>query len=67
MRSTEDLPAYSSIEVAKHASQSDAWLVIGGKVLDVTNWIEEHPGGVDVLLDHAGEFISFGHAYPRFS
>lgn len=55
MRSMENLPSYSSLDVAKHASSGDAWLVIRGKVLDVTPWLEEHPGGEDVLLELAGK------------
>ncbi|KAI0562487.1 Cytochrome B5 [Gracilaria domingensis] len=67
MRSTEDLPAHSSIEVAKHTSPNDAWLIVGGKVLDITSWLNEHPGGDDVLLDLAGrdatrEFEDVGHS-----
>lgn len=50
----ESLPAYSSIEVAKHATREDAWLIVGGKVLDVSSWLDDHPGGDDILLDHAG-------------
>lgn len=57
MRSTEDLPAYSSIEVAKHSSPEDAWLTVGGKVLDITAWLSDHPGGEDVLLDLAGKCL----------
>lgn len=53
----EGLSTYSTIEVSKHASAEDAWLIIGGKVLDVTSWLEEHPGGEDVLLDLAGKCI----------
>ncbi|CAN8067938.1 unnamed protein product [Agarophyton chilense] len=67
MRSTEELPEYSSIEVAKHACADDAWLIVGGKVLDMTSWLSEHPGGDDVLLDLAGrdatrEFEDVGHS-----
>jgi len=30
---------------------------IGGpKVYDVTKYLEEHPGGSEVLLDHAGKY-----------
>lgn len=59
MRSMEGLPAYSTLEVSKHASAEDAWLIVGGKVLNITSWLEEHPGGDDVLLDLAGTLILF--------
>lgn len=51
----DGLPAYSTIEVAKHTTADDAWLIIGGKVLDVTPWLDDHPGGDVVLLDLAGK------------
>ncbi|NP_001140679.1 uncharacterized LOC100272754 [Zea mays] len=37
-------------EVTLHASRKDCWVVIGGKVYDVTKFLEDHPGGEDVLL-----------------
>lgn len=55
----ESLPAYSSIEVAKHATREDAWLIIGGKVLDISSWLDDHPGGDDILLDHVGMYTKW--------
>lgn len=54
----EGPPAYSTLEVAKHASAEDAWLIIGGKVLNISPWLNEHPGGDVVLLDLVGKFPS---------
>ena len=53
-----DLPSYTTLEVAKHNSRGDAWLIVGGKVLDVTTWLDQHPGGDTVLLDGAGTYKS---------
>lgn len=50
-----DLPTYTSLEVAKHNTREDAWIIVGRKVLDVTHWLDEHPGGDVVLLDAAGK------------
>lgn len=47
--------AYSTLEVAKHSSADDAWLIIGGKVLNISTWLNDHPGGDVVLLDLAGK------------
>eukprot|EP00012_Vannella_robusta_P009856 CAMPEP_0206193846 /NCGR_PEP_ID=MMETSP0166-20121206/6825_1 /ASSEMBLY_ACC=CAM_ASM_000260 /TAXON_ID=95228 /ORGANISM="Vannella robusta, Strain DIVA3 518/3/11/1/6" /LENGTH=416 /DNA_ID=CAMNT_0053610667 /DNA_START=828 /DNA_END=2078 /DNA_ORIENTATION=- len=57
---------YSMEEVAKHTSVDDCWLVINGKVVDVTSYLDSHPGGDDVLLEAAGtdateEFEDIGH------
>ena len=32
-------------EVAKHNKKDDLWIVVKGVVMDVTNWLDEHPGG----------------------
>lgn len=32
-------------EVAKHATETDCWMVISDKVYDVTKFIPNHPGG----------------------
>ncbi|KAL4765939.1 putative cytochrome b5 reductase [Aspergillus foveolatus] len=49
-----DLPQYTSHEVAAHKSRNDLWLIINGKVYDVTEYVRDHPGGADVLIDTAG-------------
>ena len=49
------LPEYSLSEVAKHASKKDLWLVVKGKVYDVTAFSKSHPGGPELLEDEAGE------------
>mmetsp|Transcript_76945 Transcript_76945/g.94410 ORF Transcript_76945/g.94410 Transcript_76945/m.94410 type:complete len:87 (+) Transcript_76945:42-302(+) len=41
-------------EVSKHNTKEDAWVVIDGMVYDVTEFIEEHPGGEGVLIAYAG-------------
>ena len=37
-------------EVAKHNKRDDAWIIIHGKVYDVTEWQIEHPGDEKILL-----------------
>lgn len=38
-------PSYSSQEVASHNKSDDLWVVIDGKIFDLTNYMHEHPGG----------------------
>nr|ODN93807.1 fumarate reductase [Cryptococcus depauperatus CBS 7855] len=45
---------YTLEEVAKHNKQGDCWVIIGGQVLDVTNFLEDHPGGVKAIMLYAG-------------
>ncbi|GMH22525.1 hypothetical protein Nepgr_024368 [Nepenthes gracilis] len=54
-------------EVAKHSNQHDCWLIISGKVYNVTSFLDDHPGGDDVLLsstnrDATEEFEDVGHS-----
>lgn len=51
---------YSLEEVKKHTTDKDCWLVIHGKVYDVTEFLEEHPGGFDIMLTSTGRFL--GHS-----
>ncbi|KAI3449301.1 hypothetical protein Pfo_005966 [Paulownia fortunei] len=54
-------------EVAKHSKKEDCWLIISGKVYDVTPFLEEHPGGDEVMLmssgkDATADFEDVGHS-----
>ena len=61
-------PSCSTLEVlATHSSRDDAWIAVHNKVYDVTKWLEDHPGGEEVLLDLAGadateDFEDIGHS-----
>merc|ERR1719191_1188995 len=46
---------YSLEEVAKHTTKEDCWVVVDGQVLDVTNFLGEHPGGELAILTFAGK------------
>ena len=54
-------------EVKKHNSAESLWVVINGKVYDVTEFAKEHPGGDEILLEHGGtdstqDFEDVGHS-----
>lgn len=58
-------------EVAKHNKKDDVWVVVKGCVLDCSKFLEDHPGGVQAILNFAGrdateEYVSFIHppTYP---
>ncbi|TNY24500.1 putative cytochrome b5 [Rhodotorula diobovata] len=42
-------------EVSDHASADSAWVIIDGGVYDVTEFLEDHPGGKKVLLKACGK------------
>eukprot|EP00123_Amoebidium_parasiticum_P019347 comp24665_c0_seq1/m.46828 comp24665_c0_seq1/g.46828 ORF comp24665_c0_seq1/g.46828 comp24665_c0_seq1/m.46828 type:complete len:124 (-) comp24665_c0_seq1:311-682(-) len=59
-------------EVAQHKDKKDIWFVINGKAYDVTPFLDEHPGGEEVLLEHAGAdatqaFDDVGHSTDAIS
>lgn len=39
-----------------HNKEEDCWLVISGKVYDVTEFLDEHPGGFDIVLAACGQY-----------
>jgi len=41
-------------EIDKHNSKTSCWVVIHGKVYDLTSFLPEHPGGSDIILKYAG-------------
>ncbi|CAL9048202.1 unnamed protein product [Musa banksii] len=62
------LKKYSPSEISLHASKKDCWVSIHGKVYDVTTFLEDHPGGEDVILhasaggDATQAFDDVGHS-----
>lgn len=54
-------------DVAEHNTKNDCYLVIHDKVYDCTKFVDEHPGGEEVILDVAGQdateaFEDVGHS-----
>lgn len=48
------LLVYWHTTVAKHNTKEDLWLVVKGVVLDVSEWLDEHPGGPQALMNFMG-------------
>jgi succinate dehydrogenase/fumarate reductase flavoprotein subunit len=45
-------------EIAKHNSKDDCWVAINGQTLNVTDFLENHPGGPKAILLYAGKDAS---------
>merc|ERR1712183_458517 len=67
----EDDKQYSLEEVESHnigrGPDKSVWMVIHDKVYDVTKFLDEHPGGEEILIESAGKdsteaFEGVGHS-----
>ncbi|XP_063701435.1 cytochrome b5 [Culicoides brevitarsis] len=64
---TAEIKLFTLAEVAKHNTNRSTWLCIHNNVYDVTEFLNEHPGGEEVLLEQAGKeateaFEDVGHS-----
>ncbi|KAF5451793.1 hypothetical protein F2P56_026864 [Juglans regia] len=64
---TKMAKVYTFEEVVKHNNKNDCWIIVFGKVYDVTQFLHEHPGGDEVLVsatekDATDEFEFVGHS-----
>ncbi|KIY45039.1 oxidoreductase [Fistulina hepatica ATCC 64428] len=48
---------YTEKDVAAHNSAGSCWVSRGGKIYDVTAFLVDHPGGDDIVLQHAGQAV----------
>lgn len=54
-------------QVKTHNSEENCWIVIGDEIYDVTDYLDEHPGGVSKIMQYAGKdatkaFEEAGHS-----
>jgi cytochrome b involved in lipid metabolism len=54
----DTLPEVDEEEVAQHNTPEDLWVIIYGRVYDVTEWQHEHPGGDFILQEYGGKDAS---------
>jgi len=46
---------YTLSEVAKHSSEIDCWMIISGKIYDITDYFGQHPGGDRTMTPYCGK------------
>jgi len=64
---TKETKEYTYADVAAHDSKHDLWMVVHDKVYNVGNFVDEHPGGEEVMMDVGGQdatesFEDVGHS-----
>ena len=42
-------------EMRKHTTEESCWIAVRGEVFDVTPFIDEHPGGFDIIISNTGK------------
>jgi len=46
---------FDTAEVAKHNKEDDCWVIINNEVYNVTDFLEDHPGGKEAIMLFAGQ------------
>merc|ERR1719424_2768060 len=46
---------FTKEEVAKHNNKASCWVILNDRVLDVTEFLKDHPGGELAILTFAGK------------
>ena len=46
--------ALTKEEVSKHNKKSDCWSIVNGYVYNLTNWVDQHPGGASAITSLCG-------------
>ncbi|KIP11351.1 hypothetical protein PHLGIDRAFT_124991 [Phlebiopsis gigantea 11061_1 CR5-6] len=46
---------FTGEEVAQHNTRESCWIIVHGKVYDVSEFLPDHPGGAKIILKYAGK------------
>jgi len=55
---TTTLPTITQADIESHNTAESCYVTIGTKVYDITDFLEDHPGGADLILEHAGKDVA---------
>jgi len=45
---------YTVSDVSKHGTRQDCWMIVSGRVYDMTNYLSAHPGGARTITPYCG-------------
>lgn len=51
------LPTFTPAEVESHNNAKSCYVTLGSKVYDITSFIDDHPGGGNLILEYAGKDV----------
>lgn len=49
------IPSFTAQQVSTHNTQSDCWVIMNGKVYNITSYIPNHPGGTGTITPYCGK------------
>lgn len=52
------LPTLPTHDVEKHNTEKSCYVTVGANVYDITPFLEDHPGGGDLILEYGGKDVS---------
>ncbi|KAH8892026.1 Inositolphosphorylceramide-B hydroxylase [Thozetella sp. PMI_491] len=52
------LPTFTVAEVEAHSSAKSCYVRMGKNVYDVTDFLDSHPGGAELILDYGGQDVA---------
>ena len=58
MSPSRTLPTFLQTEIAAHNTAESCFVTIGNRVFDVTDFIDSHPGGGELVLEYGGKDIA---------
>ena len=58
MSPSRTLPTFLQSEVAAHNTPESCYVTMGTRVFNVTDFIESHPGGGDLVLEYGGKDVT---------
>ena len=59
----ETLGGITEEQISENNSVDSCWVGYYGNVYDLTQWLNEHPGGLEPISPHCGTIIEFTEAY----
>lgn len=54
---SRNLPTLTRVEVESHNTKESCYVTIGERVYDVTDFLDDHPGGGDLILEYGGKDV----------
>jgi 4-hydroxysphinganine ceramide fatty acyl 2-hydroxylase len=58
MSPSRTLPTFLQAEVAAHNTAKSCYVIMGNRVFDVTDFVESHPGGGELVLEYGGRDVT---------